>query len=201
VTLWPKSLAGITSIISETVEITPFFIVDGVSLDGSTLIAYNTTQNFITIPYKATVAVYFGSMTPLATTPDRVDTVNEIAPFTGFFALEGIYSDNTLFGLTIPYPAGEVTQSNAQDAPPAGATGTTVTVSCTSPCYFNANSIAYVGWMDSTGHLTTLKTFTMTAGGNIPAAITVQVPSASVGYYTLVISDYVNTYYIAFQHT
>ena len=60
----------------------------------------------------------------------------EIAPFTGFFALEGQYSDGTLFGLTVPYPAGMVTQANAQTNPTAAAKGTTVTVSCTSPCHF-----------------------------------------------------------------
>jgi hypothetical protein len=201
VTLWPKSLAGIESLIQETVEITPFFIVDGVSLDGTSLIAYNTTKNFLTIPYKATVTVNFGSMTPRTTTPDRVDTSNEIAPFTGFFALEGIYSDKTLFGLTVPYPAGMVTQANAQSSPGAGGNGVTVTVSCTSPCYFAANSKAYVGWMDSTGHLTTMKTFTLDGSGNIPSGVTFQVPTAPVGFYTIIVSDYLNTFFLTFQHT
>ncbi len=201
VTLWPKSLAGIESIIQETEEITPFFIVDGVTTDGSSLIAYGSTLPFVTIPYKATVTVYFGATTPYGITTDRVDTGNEIAPFTGFFALEGIYSDNTLFGLTVPYPAGMVTQANAKTTPTAGLTGATVTVSCTSPCNFSANANAYVGWLDSTGKMTTVKTFTMSNTGNIPAGVTFTVPSASLGFYTIVISDYVNTVFQAFQHT
>jgi hypothetical protein len=201
VTLWPKSLAGLKSIIQEWVEITPFFIIDGLSTDGSTIIAYNTTQNFITIPYKSSATVYFGAFSPRGTTPDKFDTFNEIAPFTGFFALEGLYSDKTLFGLTVPYPAGMVTQANGKSTPSVGATGVTVTASCNSPCNFNANSKAYVAWLDSTGHLTTMKTFTMDGSGNVPSGVTFTVPSASVGWYTIVISDYINTVFMTFQHT
>jgi len=200
VTLWPKSLAGIESLIQETVEITPYFIVDGVSLDGTTLIAYNSTEDYVSIPYKATVTVDFGSMTPRSATPDRFDTSNEIAPFTGFFALEGIYSDNTLFGLTVPYPAGMVTQANAQESPGAGGNAVSVSVTCNNPCNFNANSKAYVGWMDSHGKLTTLKTFTMDGSGNIPSGVTFAVPTATIGFYTIIVSDYVNTYFMTFQH-
>jgi hypothetical protein len=145
--------------------------------------------------------VYFGAFTPRSTTPDKFDTFNEVAPFTGFFALEGLYSDKTLFGLTVPYPAGMVTQANGKSTPSVGATGVTVTASCNSPCNFVANSKAYVGWMDSTGHLTTMKTFTMDSSGNVPSGITFQVPSASVGFYTIVISDYLNTVFMVFQHT
>jgi hypothetical protein len=201
VTLWPKSLAALESIIQETVEITPFFIIDGVSLDGTTLIAYNTTQNFITIPYKGTATVHFGAFSPRSTTPDRFDTSNEIAPFTGFFALEGIYSDKTLFGLTVPYPAGMVTQANAKVSPTAAANGVTVTASCNSPCNFPANTKAFVGWMDSKGVITTVKTFTIDGSGNIPSGVTFQVPTAPVGFYTIVVSDYVNTVFMTFQHT
>jgi hypothetical protein len=194
-------LAGLTSIIQEYVEITPFFIIDGVATDGSAIIAYNTTANFVTIPYKASVTVFFGAFSPRTTTTDKFDTPNEIAPFTGFFALEGMYSDKTLFGLTVPYPAGMVTQANANASPAVGATGVTLTAGCTNPCNFNANSKAYVGWIDPTGHLTTLKTFTTDGSGNIPSGITFQVPSASVGFYTIVISDYLNTVFMVFQHT
>jgi hypothetical protein len=201
VTLWPKSLAGLKSIIQEWVEITPFFIIDGLTTDGSTIIAYNTTQNFITIPYKSSATVYFGAFSPRGTTPDKFDTFNEIAPFTGFFALEGLYSDKTLFGLTVPYPAGMVTQANGKSTPSVGATGVTVTASCNTPCNFNANAKAYVAWLDSTGHLTTMKTFTMDGSGNVPSSVTFQVPSAPVGWYTIVISDYINTVFMTFQHT
>jgi hypothetical protein len=201
VTLWPKSLCGLKSLIQETVEITPFFIIDGVTTDGSTLIAYNTTQNFITIPYLSSVTVYFGAFSPRGTTPDKFDTFNEIAPFTGFFALEGIYSDKALFGLTVPYPAGMVTQANGKTTPAVGATGVTLTASCNTPCNFNANSKGYVAWLDSTGHLTTMRTFTMDGSGNVPSGITFAVPSATVGWYTIVISDYLNTAFMTFQHT
>jgi hypothetical protein len=215
VTLWPKSMVGLKALIQETEEITPFFIIDGETTDGSGLVTYNSTQNFITIPYKASAIVYFGATAPLSPPNcpsgiggsgppqclDRMDTANEIAPFTAFFALEGIYSDKTLFGLTVPYPAGMVTQANGKSTPTVGATGVTVTASCTNPCNFSANSKAYVGWLDSTGHLTTVKTFTMDGSGNVPSGVTFQVPSASVGWYTIVISDYLNTVFMTFQHT
>jgi hypothetical protein len=199
VTLWPKSLAAIETIMAETVEVTPFFIVNGIASDGSGLIAYS--QPFITIPYKATVTVYFGATAPLGTGTDNVDQT-EIAPFTAFFALEGIYSDNELFSLTVPYPAGMVTQGNAKSVPTAGATGSQVTISCTSPCYFNPSSQSYVGWLDSTGHMTVVTTFTTNSNGNIPSGVTFNVPSGTPGtYYTIVVSDYVNTVYLTFQHT
>jgi hypothetical protein len=215
VTLWPKSMVGLKSLIQETEEITPFFIVDGETTDGNGLITYNTTQNFITIPYKASATVYFGATSPLSPPScptgiggsgpprclDMMDTPNEIAPFTAFFALEGIYSDKTLFGLTVPYPAGVVTQANGKSTPTVGATGVTVTASCNSPCNFVANSKAYVAWLDSTGHLTTMRTFTMDGSGNVPSGVTFQVPSASPGWYTIVISDYINTVFMSFQHT
>ncbi len=200
ITLWPKSLAAVKSVMQETGEISPFFIVDGISSDGTTLIKYNSTHNFVLIPYGATVTVYFGSTLPLGTGTDTFDNT-EIAPFTAFFALEGIYSDKSLFALTVPYPAGMVTQANMATAPIAGAAGITVTVSCTSPCFFNANAQSYVAWLDSTGKLTTVKTFTMSAGGNIPAGITFTVPAATAGFYTIVVSDYVNSVYSVFQHT
>jgi len=198
VTLWPMSLAAIQTIMAETVEITPFFIINGVSADGTTLIAYS--QPYITIPYKATATVYFGATQPLGIGTDNVDQT-EVAPFTGFFSLEGQYSDGTLFGLTVPYPAGQATQANAQESPTAATVSSTVTVSCQSPCDFANSAPAFVGWIDSTHKLTILATFTTTSSGNIPSGVTFQVPSYPLGYYTVMVSDYVNTVYMTFYAT
>ena len=46
-----------------------------------------------------------------------------------------------------------------------------------------------------------MRTFTIDGSGNVPSGITFQVPSASVGFYTVVISDYLNTAFMTFQHT
>ena len=55
--------------------------------------------------------------------------------------------------------------------------------------------------MNSAGVITTVKTFTMSGTGNLPAGLTFQVPTASAGYYTIIVSDYVNSAFMTFQHT
>jgi hypothetical protein len=46
-----------------------------------------------------------------------------------------------------------------------------------------------------------MRTFTMDGSGNVPSGITFTVPTATPGWYTLVISDYINTVFMTFQHT
>jgi hypothetical protein len=94
-----------------------------------------------------------------------------------------------------------VTQANAAASPTAGANGVSVTISCSNPCNFPANTKGFVGWMDSKGVITTVKTFTIDGSGNIPSGITFAVPTAPVGFYTIVVSDYLNTVFMTFQHT
>ncbi len=198
ITVFPTSVLTVGTDEDEFFENTVFFIIQGVNIDGTGLVAYNSSQDFVTLPYDTPVTMYFGSMTPLATTTDLLD---EIAGFQATFELSGIYSDHTLFGATIPYPTGYVTNANAATSPQAGATSATISVTCTSPCGFNANAKATIGWMNSVGVITTLKTFTMTSSGNIPAGTTFQVPTAAAGYYTIIVTDYVNSAFMTFQHT
>jgi hypothetical protein len=55
--------------------------------------------------------------------------------------------------------------------------------------------------MDSNGVITTVKTFTIDGSGNIPSGITFTVPTAPVGFYTIIVSDYTNSVFMTFQHT
>src|SRR2546426_10438077 len=66
---------------------------------------------------------------------------------------------------------------------------------------FNPSARAFVGWIDSTGKITSLTKFTMNGSGNIPAGTTFQVPSGSAGFYTILVSDYSNSVFRTFQHT
>ena len=198
VTVYPTSVLTVGTDMDENFENTVFFIVQGVNVDGTGLAAYNSTQDYVVLPYNTPVTMYFGSMTPLATTTDLLD---ELAGFQATFEITGQFSDHTLFGTTIHYPTGYVTTANANSAPTAGTTGATVTVSCSSPCGFRANGKAIVGWINSAGVITTVKTFTLDGSGNIPSGTTFQVPSVASGYYTLVVTDYVNSAFMTFQHT
>ena len=94
-----------------------------------------------------------------------------------------------------------MTTANAATAPSAGNTGSTISVTCTSPCGFKANSQATIGWMNSAGIITTVKTFTMSGTGNLPSGLTFQVPSVAAGYYTIAVSDGINSAFMTFQHT
>ncbi len=197
ITVFPTSVLTVGTDEDEFFENTVFFIIQGVNVDGTGLVAYNSSQDFTVLPYDTPVTMYFGSMTPLATATDLLD---EIAGFQATFELSGQYSDGTLFGATIPYPTGYVTNANAATSPQAGITGSSVSVTCTSPCGFTPNAKATIGWMNSAGVVTTLKTITMTSAGNIPAGTTFTVPSATAGYYTIIVTDYVNSAFMTFQH-
>jgi hypothetical protein len=49
--------------------------------------------------------------------------------------------------------------------------------------------------------MTQLTTFTTSGTGNIPAGVTFSVPTAAAGYYTIEVTDYINTVFMTFQHT
>ena len=198
ITVFPTTVMTVGTDADEGFENTVFFIIQGVNVDGTGLVAYNSSQDYTVLPYDTPVTLYFGSMTPLASTTDLLD---EISGFQATFEVTGQYSDNTLFGTTIPYPTGYVTTANAVTSPTAGNTGATITVSCTNPCGFRASTKATVGWMNSAGVITTLKTFTTDGSGNIPSGTTFAVPSVAAGYYTIIVSDNINSAFMTFQHT
>ena len=197
ITVFPTSVLTVGTDQDEFFENTVFFIIQGINVDGTGLVAYNTSQDFTVLPYDTPVTLYFGSMTPLATTTDLLD---EIAGFQATFELSGQYSDHTLFGTTIPYPTGYITNANAATSPQAGLSTASISVTCTNPCGFTPNAKATIGWINSAGVITTLKTFTMTGSGNIPAGTTFTVPTATAGYYTIIVTDYVNSAFMTFQH-
>jgi hypothetical protein len=119
-------------------------------------------------------------------------------PFHALFEFTGQYDDQTLYGQTIPYPVGIVTGATASQSASAGTTGAIITVTGNG---FKRNAKGFVGWIDSTGKISTLTKFTSDGSGNLPSGITFQVPSRAAGYYTIMVSDYVNTTFMTFWHT
>ena len=58
-----------------------------------------------------------------------------------------------------------------------------------------------IGWLNNAGKMTVLTTFVTTNNGGIPAGTTFTVPDVAPGFYTVMISDYINTYFLTFQKT
>jgi len=203
VTIWPQTELAIGSAEYDGFDTdytqAHYYIISSLNPGSTTVNAYSTSS-FITLQYNVPTTLYFAATQALGSTTQAFGT-NVLTPFEAYFALTGTFSDGTLFGETIPYPYGIITQANAYSTPTAGSTGTTVTMSCTNPCDFVANSKASVGWINSAGQVTQLTTFTVSSSGNIPAGVTFQVPSATAGYYTLEVTDYINTVFMTFQHT
>jgi hypothetical protein len=204
VTLWPQSALDVNSIAGTDwhAQFTPFYIIDAINSFGNNIIAYNSTKDFVTLPYNVPTTLYFGAQSPLSGSTVTIDDDSE-APFAALFTLTGQFSDRSLYGQTIPFPSGIVTGANAYTSPVIGSTGSTITVSCNQQyygCGFNPNGNAMIGWMGSNGQITLLTKFKMDGNGNIPSGTTFQVPSATQGYYTIIITDYVNTVFQTFQH-
>src|SRR5256712_4325966 len=210
VTLWPQSALAVNAVKCSGGEdegscegeegasnIIPYYIIDGINGGVNGIVAYNSTQNFVTLAPGVKTILYFGAGIPLGSHTNSIQEDLE-SLFMAFFALTGQYGDSTLYGQTIPYPVGIVTGSAASTSPTSGATGASVTVTGNG---FNQNTKSFIGWMDSTGKITHLKTFTTNGNANIPAATTFLVPSPSAGFYTIIISDNLNTTFRTFQHT
>jgi hypothetical protein len=205
ITIWPQTEMAIGSAEYDGFDTdytqAHYFIIDGLNAGSTTVTGYTKTSGtFLTLAYNVPTTLYFAATVALGSTTQAFGT-NVLTPFEAYFALTGIFSDGTLFGETIPYPYGIITQANAYTTPTTGATGNTVTVSCTSPCHFTANAKAMVGWINSAGQITQLTTFTMSGSGNIPSGVTFQVPAAAAGYYTIEVTDYINSVFMTFQHT
>ena len=201
VTLWPQSEIAVDSVKDGSKHRNDYFIIDSVNTGVTGLVAYTKTNGqFITVPYGGEVTLWFAAKSPLGATVDIIDYDNN-QPFQAFFSLTGVFGDGKLYGETIPYPSGIVHQAHAQLSVTAGPTGTVVTVTCGGPCNYKLSTSAMIGWIDYSGTLTQLKTFATDSNGNIPPNTTFTIPSASPGYYTVMITDYVNTYFLTFQHT
>ncbi len=205
ITIWPQTEMAVGSAEYDGFDTdytqAHYFIIDGLNAGSTTVTGYTKTSGtFLTLAYDVPTTLYFAATAALGSTTQAFGT-NVLTPFESYFALTGIFSDGTLFGETIPYPYGIITQANAYTSPTSGATGSTVTVSCTSPCHFTANSNTMVGWINSAGELTQLTTFTVSGSGNIPSGVTFQVPTAAAGYYTIEVTDYINSVFMTFQHT
>jgi hypothetical protein len=212
VTLWPQSALSMSAVKSSGggeggdhqfsgeeggANIKPYYIIDAINGGVNGIIAYNSTQNFVTLAPGVKTTLYFGARNPLGS---NVNTVQEDLQslFMAFFALTGQYSDKSLYGQTIPYPVGIVTGAAASTSITTGGTGASVTVTGNG---FNRNARAFVGWIDSTGKITSLTKFTTDGSGNVPAGTTFTVPSVGAGFYSVIVSDYSNTVLRTFQHT
>ncbi|HLQ03362.1 MAG TPA: hypothetical protein VK114_01080 [Nitrososphaerales archaeon] len=209
VTLWPgsaMSVGTVTSAGDDAAHTSPFYIVDGLNSATypSGVIAYNSTQNFVQLPPDVPTTLYFASTLQLGTTVNVVNSQSGV-PYAALFTLTGQFSDNTLYGQTIPFPAGIVTASTATFSATSGGNGATITITtplCATKSIncFLPSRMAMVGWIDSTNKIVVLKTFTTDSTGNI-ASVTFNIPTASAGWYTVALTDYVNTYFITFNHT
>ena len=198
VTLWPGSTVTLFSLTAggDDAEVTPFYLIDGVNTQVNGVVTYNSTKPYATIPVDSQQMLYFGSRNPLSNTGTNVDS-NGLTPFTALFTLTGVYSDSTLFGQTIPFPAGTVTDSTASLSATSGNSGASITVTAGNN-EFIAGTRGYIGWIDSTGAVAVVKTFTTTGLGGISTIFTV--PTAPADYYTVIVSDYVNSVYFTFRH-
>ncbi len=205
VTLWPQSSISVLAIKQgSTADVTQslYYIIDSINNPLTSLTAYNSsaTRPMITLAMNTPVALYFGADTPLGSSINSVPN-SPNTPFAAIFTLVGQYSDKTLYGQTIPYPSGVVTGASASLSAYSGANSATITPSCGTGCGLKTNRIAFIGWIDSTNSVTVLTKFTTDGSGNIPSGTTFTVPTASAGYYTIMVSDYSNSVFFTFNHT
>ncbi|MCL4436569.1 MAG: hypothetical protein M1503_04070 [Thaumarchaeota archaeon] len=198
VTLWPGSSMTIMSLKpgGDNAVVTPFYIVDAINTQVNGVIAYNSTKSYATIPVDTQVTLYFGSRYALSPTLTNVDSEGQ-TPFTALFTLTGVYSDATFFGQTIPFPAGTVTDSTAALSATSGNTGASITVTAGNNNFISSTR-GYIGWINSTGILRIVKTFTTTSVGGISTNF--NVPTDATGYDTVIVSDYVNSVPFTFRH-
>jgi len=207
VTLWPQSALSVLTVRTvsgaDEAKVATFYIVDGLNNANypTGIIGYNTTQNYVNLLVNTPLALYFSATAPLGTTTNYMSNTNG-APFEALFTLTGQYSDKTLYGQTIPFPAGIVTGAKAKLSAYSGGNGATITVSCnsTSGCGLKPNRIATISWIGSNNVVILMTKFTTDASGNIPLGTIFTVPTASSGYYTVMVSDYVNTLFYTFNH-
>jgi hypothetical protein len=203
ITLWAGSEIQLLTMQPESngknLQVDDFYIIQGFSGGSSPsgIIGYNSTENFVVLPYDQPETIYFGATAPYGATASNTGSLVE-APFQALFSLIGQYSDNTLYAQGIPFPAGVITSATATLSTTVGATGSAITVAGSG---FLDSRIGFIGWMSSTGTVSAIQTFTTTSGGDLPSNLQFTVPSDSAGYYTVVVSDYYNALFFTFQHT
>jgi hypothetical protein len=201
VTLWPdSSVTAITTVTGGQSQsnVVSFYVVDGLALNSNgypiNIVAYNSTHSFIRLPYRVPTTVYFGATTPKGSSMNTISVPTD--PLQVLFTLTGQMDDKSLYGQTIPFPTGIATTASATLSVYSGGASTSVTVSGSN---LLASTKGIVGWIDPTGKVTTVATFTTSSSGTF-SGVSFQVPSASAGYYTIVVSDYINSAFITFQH-
>jgi len=202
VTLWPdSSLTTVTTVTgtSSQSSVVSYYIVDGfaTNINGfpTGVIAYNSTKPFLHLAYLTPATVYFGASVSKGSSMNLVST--QTNPLQMFFTLSGQYDDKTLYAQTVPFPAGMGTKALVTLSAYSGGTGAVITVSGNT---FASSIKSFVGWIDSTGVVTVLTKFTTSSTGGV-SSVTLTVPSATAGYYTIIVSDYTNSAYVVFQHT
>ncbi len=209
VTLWPGSAMSVGTVVSAIDDdsvTSPFYIVDGLNSAAypTGVKSYNSTQNFVQLAPNVAVTLYFAATQQLGTTVNVINSQSGV-PYEALFTLTGQFSDKSLYGQTIPFPAGVVTASTATLSSLSGGNGASITIttplcSSVSQNCFLRSRIGVVGWLDSTSKVTVLKTFTTDGSGNVNS-VTFTIPTATAGWYTVMISDYVNSYFVTFNHT
>lgn len=179
-------------------QLNNYYIVQGLNAQASGIVAYNSTDDSISLPYMVPVTLYFAASSPYSNTARTMSNPGAEEPFNAFFSLDGQFSDSTLYGEAVPYPFGIITPATGSMSLLAGSTGTTVQVSGSG---FLPNQPSIIGWDDSCGHMTRLSTFTTSNSARVPSGTHFKVPSASAGHYTIIVTDYVNSVFMTFQHT
>ena len=205
-TIWPQTVlaVGLTGFDGYDIDYIQehYYIIDSLNPGSTTVNGYTSTTGQFVDPRlrRPDHAITSPPRRLWARRPQAFGT-EVLTPFEAYFALTGTFSDGTLYGETIPYPYGDnhpgerLHHADGRLDERHGDGELHLAV----PLHDSAT--AMVGWINSAGQLTQLTTFTTTAGGNIPSGVTFQVPTATAGYYTIEVTDYVNTIFMTFQHT
>ncbi|MDG6934140.1 MAG: hypothetical protein JRN68_05535 [Nitrososphaerota archaeon] len=205
ITIWPSSEVEVMTIETgangKNIQTSNFFIASGLTggTDPTGVAAFTTP---LTVPYQHSITLYFGAANPETTGLISTSSLAQ-SPFTAFFELNGIYSDGTFFGETVPFPAGTLTLATSSTSTTSAAPGSVVSVSGSG---FIPGASAAVGWLTpATEAFTVLTPFTVVSSGNtagnVPSGTTFTVPAVAPGYYVVVVTDYVSTTYVVFQVT
>jgi hypothetical protein len=202
VTLWPDSSVAIitTTTGGQTSSVvTNFYIIDGVSggTNPTGIVAYNSSKDFVHLPFRTATTVYFAASAPKGSSMVLLNLPGD--PFQILLTLTGEFDDLTLYGQTIPFPAGVITKAVASLTAYSGPSSNPPSVGVTGGC-FVGGSKAIVGWIGADGKVATLTTFKISASGTI-SNVNFQVPSVGPGYYTVIVTDFENSLFFVFHLT
>lgn len=201
VTLWPGSEVEIATYTvvnnAKNIQLIPFFIIDGMTggTNPTGISAYNSTENYITLPYGVPSTVYFGATAPLSSTMNSAQVL-QAGIFQWRITLLGILSDGTIYSQYIPSDQGVATTTSQTFSASSGTPGTTITVTGSG---WTVSHAGYIGVISSSGVVSKLVSFTTSSAGDISTSFIV--PNDAVGYYTIVVSDYYNSMFYIFDIT